>query len=484
MTKNMHHLVKINLPGGIISSGNLLQVLRLAHTLGITELSFGHRQHLLLEASDAQIRELQLHLGNNTIEVNADDYPNIMSSYVTDEVFAPYSWLSEGVYKDILYSFNYAPRLKINIVDRQQNLIPFFTGNLNFISSDINNHWYLYIRFPKTNQMFHWPSLIYSGDIAEFSRLIEFIILSEHHLFYNKLDADGHLLVEKLTHKASFNTQPFLQPLIHTDFQLPFYEGINTYSEQKLWLGIYRRKESFPIEFLMALCSLCIDSRIGQLYTTPWKSLLIKNILPIDRIHWTTLLNKYRMNVRHASNELNWQLEDRCQEALDLKWKLVKAFEEADLRTSRLCFAIKTTKQTGLFGSIVIQKEKTESGDTLYQVMHTHNFNPNSKQFVHYGSARSTQDLSRLLIDLCHFYYDMHSDLPQKEEENEKDVTVNENNLVMIYECSHCLTQYDPSYGDPQQEIPKGTSFHLLNAYNCPTCDATLSDFRPVHAGH
>lgn len=480
MTNKQHHLVKINLPGGIISAGNLLQVLKLAHALEITELSFGHRQHLLLEASDAQIRQLQLHIGNNTMEVNADDYPNIISSYVTDEVFAPYSWLSEGVYKDIIYAFNYAPRLKINIVDRQQNLIPFFTGNLNFISSDINNHWYLYVRFPKTNRMFHWPSLIYSGDIAEFSRLIEFIILSEHHLFYNKQDADGHLLVEKLTRKANFNTQPFLQPLLHTDFQLPFYEGINTYSEQKLWLGIYRRKESFPIEFLIALCSLCIERRIGQLYTTPWKSLLIKNILPADRIHWSMLLNKYRMNVRHASNELNWQLEDRCDEALDLKWKLVKAFEEADLRTSKLCFAIKTTKQTGLFGSIVIQKEKTAGGEVLYQVMHTHNFNPNSKQFIHYGSATDIQDLSSLLIHLCHFYYDMHSDLPEKEEENKKEVTENENNSVKIYACKYCLTQYNPLYGDPQQAIPEGTSFQLLKEYHCPTCEATLADFRPV----
>src|SRR5690606_27896446 len=98
-------------------------------------------------------------------------------------------------------------------------------------------------------------------------------------------------------------------------------------------------------------------------------------------------------------NELNWQLGDRSDEAKELKWLLVKAFVEADLRTSKLCFAIKISEQTGRFGPIIIRTEISE--ETLYHVMHTSKFNPNSKGFVNYGSAGDIKELGELLIRLC-----------------------------------------------------------------------------------
>ncbi|MGK9116832.1 rubredoxin [Olivibacter jilunii] len=478
MKAKEQYIVKINLPGGIISAGNLLRVLKVLQELGIETVSFGNRQQLLFSAATEHLHHLRLNIPNSIMEVNGDDYPNIVSSYVTEEVFAPIGWLREGVYKDILDSFNYHPRLKINIVDRHQNLIPFFTGNFNFISSDISNHWYLHVRFPKTNKIYPWPSLIYSADIAEISRLLELIIMDNDHLFYNTPNADGDQLVQMLNRMADFHTQHYDLPMTHTDFHLPFYEGINYYGEHKLWLGIYRRWENFFVDFLIEICTLCMDCRIGQLYTTPWKTILIKNILPSYRIRWSVLLNKYRINVRHASNELNWQLEDRSDEAKELKWLLVKAFEEADLRTSKLCFAIKISKQTGLFGSIIIQKEISE--ETLYHVMHTSNFNPNSKEFVDYGSAGDIKELGELLIRLCNVYYEMHSTLrlsvtPKKEVNSKKNDAP-----AQIYQCKHCFTRYDPLYGDSINSISPGTSFDLLVDYNCPTCDARKAEFERV----
>jgi hypothetical protein len=87
-------------------------------------------------------------------EVDADRHPNITSSYVVEDVFHNTTWLREGVYKDILDLFDYQPQLKINLIDRNQTFIPFFTGNLNFITSDTPNYWYLHLRFPKTNALY------------------------------------------------------------------------------------------------------------------------------------------------------------------------------------------------------------------------------------------------------------------------------------------------------------------------------------------
>jgi sulfite reductase beta subunit-like hemoprotein len=112
-----------------------------------------------------------------------------------------------------------------------------------------------------------------------------------------------------LVKKLNLAFRPVTEPLKLPDFYLPYYEGFNKYSN-KYWLGIYRRKELFPLEFLKDVCSLCLKSRIGQIYTTPWKSIIIKGIEQTDRNQWGLILSKYHLNVRHAANELNWQIED------------------------------------------------------------------------------------------------------------------------------------------------------------------------------
>jgi hypothetical protein len=115
---------------------------------------------------------------------------------------------------------------------------------------------------------------------------------------------------------------------------------------------------------------LCLKTRIDQVYTTLWKSVIIKGIEPANRGDWGLILSKYHLNVTHAANELNWQTEDICDEGLELKKQLVCEFEEADLCTYQLCFAIKTQSKTGLSGSIIIKKNQIG----LYDLLHTKDF--------------------------------------------------------------------------------------------------------------
>jgi rubredoxin len=267
---------------------------------------------------------------------------------------------------------------------------------------------------------------------------------------------------------------------VHTGFQLPYYEGFNKYGNNKLWLGIYRRNETFDIAFLKEICTLCLNTRIGQLYTTAWKSLVIKSINHDDRKYWSTLLNKHRINVRHAANELNWQLEDLCQEALDIKLELVKHFEEADLRTYPLCFAIKTQANTGLFGSVIILKNNTSTPteEALFEVLHTHNFNPNSKQYVTFASNISRQQLGESLIALCDYFYNLH--VGESPEMAEKPKAKPSETFVHVHQCKNCFTIYDARFGDIAQNITPNTPFESLVNYNCPTCDAPKQAFVTV----
>lgn len=477
--ENQQHIIKINLPGGIVSPGDLFEIITIAQKHNVSSVRFGNRQQLLFTVARTDLENLQdsFLVADVDYELDTDKFANIISSYVTEEVLYTSNWLREGVYKDILNGFSHKPQLKINLVDYYQNLIPFFTGNLNFISSEKNNFWYLYIRFPKTNTMYCWPSLVYSEDIPLISKAIEHVILTEKETFYNQKNIDGILLFEKINTTNTFLHQPYENPLVHTGFQLPYYEGFNKYGNNKLWLGIYRRNETFSIPFLKEICSLCLNTRIGQLYTTSWKSLVIKSINHNDRKYWSTLLNKYRINVRHAANELNWQLEDLCQEAIDIKLELVKNFEEADLRTYPLCFAIKTQPNTGLFGSIIIRKRNAVSkfGEALFEVLHTHNFNPNSKEYITFAVSVSKTQLGESLIALCDYFYNLHVGESPEVETNQK-ATPTET-YIKVHQCKNCFTIYDKRFGDETQNIVPNTLFESLESYFCPICDAPKQDF-------
>jgi len=289
------------------------------------------------------------------------------------------------------------------------------------------------------------------------------------------LNVDEQLFYSMINKSVDLPVQPVDQALQLPDFYLPYYEGFNKYNN-KYWLGIYRRNELFDISFLKAVCNLCIKTRIGQIYTTPWKSILIKGIEVSDRAAWGYILDYHQLNIRHAANELNWQIEDMCVEGLELKKQLVREFEDADLRTYRLSFAIKMRPQTGLTGSIII---KAQSADT-FEILHTRNFNANSKDYISHQQQVKKKQLATQLMALCSSYYKLAdntgllNNLAQQLPVNIQEAA------ETVYQCTNCLSIYDESLGDVLNSIAPGTPFESLGQYTCPVCDSGKEDFEPV----
>ncbi|MET3499568.1 rubredoxin [Mucilaginibacter rubeus] len=467
-------LIKINLPGGVASAGDFYEMLIIAQNAGAKQVRFGNRQQLYFEIEEAQLEDLEFDMLSVGIdyEVNQDTYPNITSSYIADGIFNQENWLKEGVYKDIFDLFDYQPELKINLVDSNQTFASFFTGNLNFISSPVSNYWYLYIRFPKTNILYCWPVLVYSDDIPAIGKAIQQVIFANKKLFYDQVEINPDKLYQLVTAGYQFVIQEIDQPLIIPEFQLPYYEGFNKQGN-KYWLGIYRRHELFDIEFLKEICNLCMQTRVGQLYFSPWKSLLIKNIEAKHRPLWGNLLNKYRVNIRHASNELNWQVEDLCNPCLELKQQLVSEFEEADLRTYGLSFAIKRSPKSGIYGSIMIRARMPDE----FEIVHTRDFNHNTREFVIYKQGVAKADLSRHLTALCDMFYEQQinnlSPLPVSKTNTE----IKSPNQKTVHQCKSCFTIYDELYGDIFNNIEPGMPFENLSDYECPTCGAEKENF-------
>jgi len=132
---------------------------------------FGSRQDIIFPDVKAETPSTVLSAEQHF--VTEKEYKNIVSSYVSTDIFRGMSWLKGSTYLYILESFNHDPKLEVNITDPRQQLVPLFTGQLNFIASEEEDYWYLYLRLPQWEGIFSYPVLIYTWDIAQIAETIE-----------------------------------------------------------------------------------------------------------------------------------------------------------------------------------------------------------------------------------------------------------------------------------------------------------------------
>ena len=237
------YTVRVNFRGGITTPTELQNILQIARECQVYKVRFGLRQQMFFDLPRNFSKLFQQKAQEQDLLFQFDDnnHPNIVSSYVAEDVFQKGNWLTEPLYKDIFATFDYEPRLKINISDAEQSFSPLFSGHLNFVSSPTPNHWYLHIRIPKSNKVYLYPELIFSDDIAKVAWQIE----NKYFSFDHSNNINVTLLFTSISVKRNIPAEIPFEPSI---FSLPYYEGFNRYGD-KSWLGIYRRNELFSVDF-------------------------------------------------------------------------------------------------------------------------------------------------------------------------------------------------------------------------------------------
>ncbi|MEO5563160.1 MAG: rubredoxin, partial [Chitinophagaceae bacterium] len=391
----------------------------------------------------------------------------------------------EGVYKDIFDLMDHRPQLKINVSDSNQSFTPLFTGNINWVASPTAQHfWHLFIRFPKTNVIYEWKDLVYTNDVARMSKQIEALITEHPEKFYDKTEVNGELLYGMIG-KDNYITKPVESPLKLPVFNLPYYEGLNRYND-KYWLGIYRRDELFAIEFLKEVCLLCLQTKIGQLCSSPWKSVIIKGIEEKDKLQWTALLARHQINVRHAANELNFQVEDNCKAGLELKKYLVTYLSKDDTRTFGVCIGIKTRRKSEVFSTILVRRRPLLRIGGLeffhvYDILCAKDFNPNERTGFIFSKSNPKIVLQEQLRRAILAFYAHQSKKIVTPVVKAKKETAKPRKIEYVQQCIHCLTIYDESIGELQNDIVAGTSFDQLpKDYCCSLCEAPKADFAKI----
>jgi rubredoxin len=473
MEKN--DLVRVFIRGGVVSPGDMKQILETAADFGNEAIHFGSRQDILFPVNirSKAILDHTFQAIRTEYDFDGNNYQNIVSSYVAADMLPATSWLHSDTYLYILDDFEqYRSKLKINIADPRQTLVPLFTGNLNFVASRQENYWYLYLNLPELGpDLVRWPALVYTFDVVRTVKALEAIYLGQPDLPV----AD---LFQQTTARVKVNNRPVEDDVKLPRAPFPSYEGMNKMAGDKYWLGLYWRNNGYTINFLKALCDLCVETNIGKISITPWKSFIIKGIGEKDKIKFEKLLGKYGINMRHSSLELNWHLPVLDEEALQLKRYLVRTFDQNDISTEGLTFTVKTVPME-LFTSIVVEKNPPsqyagsyELLDT-YQVLYCQDFNPNKRQYATYAKDVLKEDLAPLLMKLSFLYYEQLN--------NEPEVKVPKpapemNPPHAVYQCADCLTVYDEAFGDPAAGIPAGVPFaDLPEAYACALCEAPKS---------
>lgn len=468
----MKLLNRLIINGGVLSPGELKYICEAAESLGLKYISFGSRQDILFP-QDTKVEQLAEFEKLRIVEGGKDKVENIVSSYVSTDIFPSTSWLTSDKYLYIFEQFRHQLKLKVNITDPKQRLVPLFTGNINFIASDHEDYWYLYIRLPEWDKTYMYPALIYSWDLEKTELAIENILQEE--------PENVETIFELVNDAVDTNNRTVDTPLNVPFYPFPYYEGMNRIGD-KYWLGLYWRNNKYDISFLKAMCELCAENKIGKISITPWKSFILKGIPIKAKLQWEKFLGKYGINVRHSMLELNWHLPVDNAEALNLKKYLVANFDQNDISTYGLTFAITDySKESYFFTSIVVEKNKLPVGlndfkirDT-YNLLYAKNFDPNTRDYIMHVQDVDKVELPGLLMELSQLYFEQ---LGTEKEDAKMVIAASEKLETEAYQCKDCLTVYNEVYGDITQNVAPSTSFNdLPEDYHCSLCEAPKSTF-------
>ncbi len=469
----MRELNRILVSGGVLSPGELKNICEVAEAMGMNAISFGSRQDIIFPKKiDQEIVEQNPSL--QVVDPSKEPIQNIMSSYVSSDLFHNTSWLISSRYLYILEQFKYNPKLRINITDPKQRLVPLYTGNINFIASENEDYWYLYLRLPNWRKTKMYPALIYSWDLHKVAKTIEDILIEEP----ENIDT----VFELVNDAIETNNRTVDKPLEVPFHPFPYYEGMNRRGD-KYWLGLYWRNNLYNTTFLKSMCDLCNENKIGKISLTPWKSFIVKGIPVTSKLDWEKFLGRFGINVRHSMLELNWHLPVADKEALSLKRYLVSNFDQNDISTYGLTFGITNyINNPYRFTAIVIEKNKQPEvvGDFVirdtYNLLFAKNFDPNTQEYIMYVQDVDKVELPGLLMELSKLYFEQ---LGTEKQTNISKSTKKSKAEEEIYQCEECDTIYKEVYGDITQEIVPGTSFSdLPSSYICSTCDAPKASFK------
>jgi rubredoxin len=471
--------VEVYCNGGIVSPGELRKIAMTAQQFGATCLQLGIRQEIRFTIEQKNINQfnVRMKLLSMNYSVGVHESYNIISSSLVKDILKTKVWLTEGEYRDILESFDFQPHIAINIVDSDQYIIPLFTGVLNFVASSVENYWNVYFSLPQQKEQGWMPILIQSDKIASFSMFIQTCLEALDKISLSEL-------MDELYQLDTWNFKKAGEYPIIPDYHFFSSEGFHTNGNAH-WLGIFNKSNEFPIALIDAICVEALESNVGTIYISPWDSFLIKNISPIRIPNWENLLGLHDVNTGHAAHELNWNMNEWNMNSNEVRSYVNDYFRVHDKRTEGLIIGVNNEPNDNFYSIKIVEEPLfTLFGKNYFSVYHIRykeNFNPNNPIDISFMDYIQKRSLPEFISYLTQEYYTKKKVKSDKIVVKEKVVPVIhkvKEKFEYVYQCSTCLTLYDPEFGDSDENIVPGTSYdELPENYCCSICSNPKKGF-------
>lgn len=456
--------IKIYVPGGVLSPGDLRRIVTTAHHFGCDYIQFGNRQEIIFKVLSHYEEDIKIRF--QTIQyyytINDIEHHNIVTSNIVKNIFKSVNWLSEGLYLEIINSFDFIPKVKVSITDPMQGVVPLMSSRINFIASNYDNFWFLYHKSEK-NELYVYPVLFHGTELAQLVKAIE--NYEKEYLFLTPQDLSFEILNLREWYVKTFDEGIKLE---HKRF--PNTEGFHSYGD-KFWLGLFQREYYYSISFLDSLCIVCSQTNNNKIHISPWNGIIIKNIEEKDIDVWEKLLGKYKISTGHSSLELCWQLTEINEKAIDLKKYFVTAIEKEEIRTEGLTFGLKTSKEDPST-SIIIEKNyyfnwKYFKSLQYFTIYYRKDFNSRSLEKTLFADNVRKDDVPIFLRFLCQKYYSVLSSPLPVSNVQEENKGAKANNQETIYQCEECLTIFIPKPEGKLEILEEPTE-----EFKCSVCDS------------
>lgn len=469
------NIIKVNFKGGIVYVDQLRLIIDIIKNYNGIKIYLGNRQNLYLIPSNKYVDELLFSLSQNNIKyfTDVENYPNIVSSYVAIDLKGTTSWINESIFNDVLDTFDYQPKLKINIIDINQNLVSPFDCDLCFVASIHQNFWYFLIKNPVQNKFNCWDRLIYSTDLGAIAKETENYI-------FDKQVYDIENIQKYINEKFKYI---FVEKHDELKFQKVFkyYNRINPDGDNS-WIELCNFDSENSINFIESIVEECIKRKINKIYFTTWRTIIIKNIKEEDLIDWKILIGKNGFNI-DLSSEIYWKYEDFNTSAEKLKSYLIKELYKNGIKNSGIIYGIYTNDDFNLTANISIKIKYPFylfPFFKYYDIYYSENFNPIKENLVFISREYLK---SNLINTVKYLYKKFYEDLEKFQHHNNQ---TNHNLKKVkhywmpgkIYVCKECNTVYDPEIGDIFNNVNPGTPFEdLPDTYSCYICSSPKENF-------
>ncbi len=503
--------IRVFSEGGRLRTHDMLAMARSAMTIGLTHLRVDIRQsiHFCMannqQIEGAQVDALVSSLAALGFRVASEGAHNIVSSLPSVRLFPSSSWLDAGTYSvllkqlyengsadggvDVYIQPKQRMQLSVGLMDGAQDLIPILNSHLNFIASEREGYWQLWVQYGAWQDApVLFPYLISSLSVAQISGVLSADLIA---------GADLADCAQRYATDTQWQLIEISSP-IQAPIQsaIPRYEGFMAYENMHA-LGMVRADQMFELLAIEQMLKLMLQQGLDEIYLTPWGSLLIKGIHAGELKAWNRFLCRYHWGVGLPYVQLNW-LMDAAQDAqtslsslIALRDRLAHTLHEHGLRTWGMIFGIGHAAQF-VRPTLWVQCHQAQPSrwprwlnrweNRWYKPRYTLWRIQNGQYHSVVASVVETE---------------LHDALPRAVQDYQLRIGLNQSNTIKnqiapivarahlkhaldpkdasranIPTCRYCATQYFEQLGEPMQSIAPNTPFSQLpDAFYCPVCE-------------